>query len=240
MHTHKKLAVAMLLGLSTAAVQAHDAWVAFDSGAYRIVFGHPGKTQNFDPTKIKSVAVLDSKGAALTARKSVMQDGVVLSPADHPGKLVVPGITTVVFDNGFWTKTSDTEKSVNESKSKHPEYLEAFHSMKFGKSLFGWSEAAGQPQGLEFEIVPLANPYTLKDGDAFPVQVLYQGKPLADAVVGYGGHKDVNKVKTDAEGRANVPFRHNDMLVAGHRVPLLDSPDADAMTMGANLYLAAP
>ncbi len=236
---HKqKLFMAMLIGLSASTVQAHDAWVAFDNGAYRVIYGHPGNTQSYDAAKLKQVSMFDGQGAPLPAKQSVQNESVLIDPTAQPGMISQPSITTLVFDNGFWTKTADTEKSINESKRNHPDYLEAFHSMKYGKSLFGWSEAAARPQGLEFEIVPLANPFALKDGEPFPVQVLYQGKPLAGALVGYGGDKEETKVKTDAEGKAEVMLKRADLLVARHRAPLPDNPDADALALGANLFLS--
>ncbi|MEL6869605.1 MAG: DUF4198 domain-containing protein [Pseudomonadota bacterium] len=42
---------------------------------------------------------------------------------------------------------------------------------------------ATQRLGMELEIVPLRNPYSLKEDDALPVQVWYRGKPLAGAQV---------------------------------------------------------
>ena len=39
------------------------------------------------------------------------------------------------------------------------------------------------PVGLTLEIVPEKDPYTLKGGEPLPVQVLYQGHPLAGATV---------------------------------------------------------
>ncbi len=40
-----------------------------------------------------------------------------------------------------------------------------------------------KPVGMKIEIVPLADPANLKPGDTLPLEVLYNGKPLADAQV---------------------------------------------------------
>lgn len=40
-----------------------------------------------------------------------------------------------------------------------------------------------KPLGMKIEIVPLADPANLKPGDTLPIEVLYNGKPLANAQV---------------------------------------------------------
>jgi uncharacterized GH25 family protein len=56
--------------------------------------------------------------------------------------------------------------------------------------------------GMPLEIMPLQNPYDLKIGDKLSVKILFEGKPLADAVV-RSWHK-VDETKTN-QGR----FRTN-------------------------------
>jgi hypothetical protein len=64
--------------------------------------------------------------------------------------------------------------------------------------------------GLTLEIVPLRDPFTLKPGDTLPVRVLFRGKPLAEANVGWqspgDGETARGYVRTDARGEALVPI----------------------------------
>ena len=65
-----------------------------------------------------------------------------------------------------------------------------------------------QRTGLRFEVVPLANPYSLKLGDELSVQVLFEGKPLADKVL-YADNRDGDSVTqqrfvTNTEGIAAI------------------------------------
>ncbi len=62
-----------------------------------------------------------------------------------------------------------------------------------------WSE----PVGLALEIVPEKDPSSLRAGDEFPVQVLKNGKPLADFSLGIVHEGRTNRAfkKTDAAGR---------------------------------------
>ncbi|MBL8209173.1 MAG: DUF4198 domain-containing protein, partial [Bryobacterales bacterium] len=66
-----------------------------------------------------------------------------------------------------------------------------------------------QPSGLIIEIIPTADPYSLKPGDQLPVQVLFRGKPAAnlhmEASWAHGSEtKSVSAGRTDANGRLTV------------------------------------
>lgn len=67
-----------------------------------------------------------------------------------------------------------------------------------------------KPLGLPIEIVPLTNPYSLKQGDNIKVTVLYLGKPLPNAELGWSfpgiGEGFAGSVKTDDKGIALVPL----------------------------------
>ncbi len=66
--------------------------------------------------------------------------------------------------------------------------------------------------GFIVEFVPEADPFALRPGDQLPVQLLFRGRPAADAAVqvawlenGKGRQAFVGR--TDAEGRLRVPIR---------------------------------
>src|SRR5262249_7251857 len=70
--------------------------------------------------------------------------------------------------------------------------------------------------GLPLEIVPAQNPFTLKVGDTLRVRVLFQGKPLTDAPLGWThpGDGDLPRgtVRTDAKGEALVPVARTGLM----------------------------
>ena len=99
--------------------------------------------------------------------------------------------------------------------------------------------AATRPVGQELEIVPLANPNTVAAGKLLPLQVLYQGKPLAGATVvatadtvinqdtdAMMDHREINgySAKTDAQGRVNfLPLVEGQWKVkVVHKAPFAD------------------
>ncbi len=91
-----------------------------------------------------------------------------------------------------------------------------------------------EPLELPLEILPEDNPCTLQSGGWLRVQVLFQGRPLADKWVGAGyagvhGHKYPVWVKTDAEGRATIPLDRSGAWFVRvlHMVPSTEFEDAD-------------
>lgn len=61
---------------------------------------------------------------------------------------------------------------------------------------------------LRLEILPLANPYSLKIGDSLPVQIMFESKPLADKVL-FADNRDgeaivKQRLVTDKDGKATI------------------------------------
>ena len=80
------------------------------------------------------------------------------------------------------------------------------------KALLRVGEGGGdpcRPMGLPLEIVPQRNPFAVKPGEALAVRVLFQGKPLAEANLGWqhpgDGEMARGTVRTNALGEALVP-----------------------------------
>ena len=83
---------------------------------------------------------------------------------------------------------------------------------KSPKALLKVGEGKGdatRPIGLPLEIVPARDPFALKVGDTLKVRVLFVGKPLADANLGWDhpgdGEQPSGSVRSNAEGEALVP-----------------------------------
>lgn len=99
---------------------------------------------------------------------------------------------------------------------------------RFAKALLAAGGRSGpaltRPVGLPFEIVPEADPYTLRPGGTLPVRLLFRGKPLAGArVVAYvEPGKPAVQVRTDAAGRAALVLHRPGrwMVKAVHMIPV--------------------
>lgn len=103
-----------------------------------------------------------------------------------------------------------------------------------------------QPIGQLLEIVPLANPFALREGDPLPVQVLWRGQPLEGATLTverpYAGESKREVLKTDAQGRATFTLRHGSryLVYTVWSVPGPNDRRADYQTIFASLTFPSP
>lgn len=98
--------------------------------------------------------------------------------------------------------------------------------------------------GQRLEIVPLANPFARRLGDELGFQVLFDGKPLSNALMQAwhkrGKETSIIKTRTDARGRARVtPTQPGPWMISVvHMVPARNSPDHDWDSYWGNLTFA--
>lgn len=90
---------------------------------------------------------------------------------------------------------------------------------------------ADRPLGFRLEIIAERNPYGLRPGEALPVRLVYENRPLAGAlVVAFTRDRPLSKLRarTDARGRARLALDRPGiwLLTAVHLVPA--PPGADA------------
>ncbi len=73
-----------------------------------------------------------------------------------------------------------------------------------------------KPLDLPLEIVPLTDPFARKSGEALPVRVLFKGKPLSDANLGWDwpgvGEKPRGTARTNAKGEALIPLARSGLF----------------------------
>lgn len=103
-----------------------------------------------------------------------------------------------------------------------------------------------RPVGLTLEIVPEVDPYRVGAGESVPVRVIYQGRPLAGALVKLNNldfdGKPIQQITTDATGRAvfKIPrFGAWQLNVIWTRT-LRGDPKADFETVFSSLTLGFP
>jgi hypothetical protein len=91
-------------------------------------------------------------------------------------------------------------------RERYSKYVKSLLSV--GKSDTYFSERTG----LAIEIVPEADPYSLKPGDTLPVQVLFRGQPAVDVAV-ESAWLENGKAKmevfgrTDGQGKLRIPVK---------------------------------
>ena len=116
----------------------------------------------------------------------------------------------------------------------------------------GPAPAAAQPHvtarlGMTLEVVPERNPYALRPGEALPVRIYYQDRPLAGALVKlYDLNADARPVATarsNAQGRVlvNIPRRSGAWLVnVVWTRPITGDPRGDFDTTFSSLTFGWP
>lgn len=215
---------------------AHEAWAEpHGEGGFLIAWGHPGEAPGrYDTDLVTAGALLDRDGHPVALKRIVADGRIILHPADNEAPAV---LARFVYTPGATIQTSEG-RYTRGSKTDHPGYKRAFYSVRSGSTLTGWADAFARPAGFELEIVPISNPYGA-DGD-WRVQLLHNGKPLADSeVVLNDGTGNLVVQLTDARGEAafgTLPDS-NYWLSAAHDIPLQSDPDVDIRRLDTNLYV---
>ena len=213
-----KLATLTLsLALSTLALSpvahGHAAWVAQVHGEQAINYGHTGTdTDSYTPEKITSAQGFKRDGSKfdLTIKK-------------HENHASLEGeeaaIVAVVMDNGFWSQDKDG-KWVNERGDKVDGAKTSAHSLKYTVA-YNNPRVKPMPTGLTLEILPSINPSTLKNGENLKVQVLYEGKGVANLNISadYFNH-DAKSYTTDKDGFATIKVANEgfNILEVGYKL----------------------
>jgi uncharacterized GH25 family protein len=218
----------------TTVAQAHDTWVQTNTNVVRpgdnvhisLMLGNHGN----DHRDFKLAGKIDRASSTL---EIVGPDGKRLDLKD---RLVDLGYTPT---EGFWaTRFAATEPGlylVAHTSDKVVSYAPA-RSIKSAKTFFLVSRSLDKvssadpgfdkPLGHALELVPLASPVTpMGPGTPIKVQLLYKGKPLANARVSFiprgealtEGFDERYERNTDANGRASfTPTSGNYYLVVAH------------------------
>lgn len=233
----RKWILATLLFAISVSAAAHHAWLApAPAGDYRILLGHPGNTSAYDPDHVVGVTLLGRHGQVLAVARSANAGTVHVQPKDAS---ITVGLAAFTFETGNTIKTAAGDY-VHGSKQDYGDYARAFYSVSTGKSLFAWNHKFTEPVGLELEIVPLANPYSLENSQQLPVRVLYKGEPLAEVKVHYVTSTGApGTATTHADGRTSVAIDVDQrrIITVTHHAALPKNKDVDERSIRAFLYI---
>ena len=117
--------------------------------------------------------------------------------------------------------------------------------VQVGRASPGDNALATRPIGLTLEIVPLRSPYALAADHILPVQILYEGRPLAGALVKLTSlefdAKPLRTMRSDAAGRASFEVPPvGDWLVNVIWTKPVANPQADYLTTFSSLTFGYP
>lgn len=132
-------------------------------------------------------------------------------------------LVTAAYQPTFWSKNAKGEWAQKNLKAM-PEAVYCEETRMYGKNIVNVGHESAdtavitRPTGDKLEIVPLTNPASLTLNDVLPVQVLFNGEPLADATLtatfkGFdrGVHEGEHPAEsqafsasTDSQGKVNI------------------------------------
>lgn len=245
--------ILMMFICSTAS--AHDMW----STAEKPEVGKPltaviGYGHNFPEWE---AIPADEIGLFKPVRVIGPKGEMVMKPAADNYKAVsqenlVAGTYLVIVDVQpvFWTKTPTGWSQ--KPKSEEPQAQSCGLYVENAKGIVNVGGAKetgviGKPVGLPVEIVPLANPATVKPSQRLQLKVLFEGKPLPGAKVegrftGFAKEASPNAQAfsdtTGQDGLVNfVPLKSGEWIVTVRNVrPFPDKAKCDTEDFGTSLF----
>ena len=232
--------------LLAAPALAHDMWITLDKPqvgqpAHILVgYGHAfPTTEQTDQDKLMPAYLVGAKGR-LECKAGDKQDFVSAAPLAEGSYLAVGGRQAQWY-------TKSPEGSQDKPKNQVPGATSCIRSVKYAKAILNLGAAPGdvsQPVGQNLEIVPLANPATIKAGGELPIQVLFEGKPLGGCQLfatfaGFSRESNVFAfaAKTDKQGKATVKAWHPGpwLVLAKHETPFSNPAECDKFYHSAAL-----
>lgn len=247
---------ALFVLLMAAPATAHEVWIeplVFRAATTERIVAHFKNGQHFKgnpfphlPTETVAAGILDAKGK----RPLTGAEG------DEPAmdeKVRAPGLQVLFYESAPDRLVfTEAEKFLHYLSEKGLDHIWQAHKDR-GLGETGFTEAYSRcakaliwrgsgnktdrqdaPTGMPLEWVAKANPFALSSGkDAvFPVQLLWQGKPLA-RVQATVFHRDDNqavqsmKLRADDNGMVSIPLTSSGtyMIDSVHMIPWTAEPD---------------
>lgn len=255
-----------LLAVAFGSASAHEFWLEPDNFTPKLGERVPvnifigqnfkGNSFPFGKDEFKKFVVIDAKG----------EKPVKGIDGDEPAVTMTfrtPGLVAFSHYSTPETLVADWDLFARYLKLEGLDHIERLHRAqnkpmskikeiywRCAKLLMQVGGAGGQDRftGMPLELIAEKNPYTLAPGEALPVRLLHDGKPIKDIQIAAISKAEPDKrrtVRTDAEGRAliDLPQRGPWLLNAVHMMepgPREKGQKADWMSLWASLSFARP
>ena len=266
MPTLRPFGLALLVAaLAAPAVRAHDFWIEPSTftparGQRVAVRLRVGQELHGDPVPRDPHLVQRFVAAGPSGEAPV--PGVPNTDPAGVTAFQAAGLHTIVYDSGRSPVDLDAAKFETYLREEGLEKISALRARRgqsaaavkevfsrCAKSLVAVDGGGGSGGerifGQRLELVTEKNPYTLAPGGELPVRLLYEGKPLAGAlVVAFQRDRAGAKVsaRTDAQGRVRLKLDRPGLWLvkAVHMVPAPRETGADWESFWASLTFEAP
>lgn len=213
------LAVFLCLSVSATPLLAHDMWIEVrdftpqpgEEITMVLGYDHYLPARGFLPEEyLDQIYLLNPKGKRINIiNYSDVEYKTEKAPNPKGTHMVV-----AIQKGRFWTKTTEGYQS-GKSKKGLKNVIGCTYSAKYGKAVVNVGAPSGdlyaESLGHDLEIVPLADPGTLRSEDMLPLKVMFRKKPLPGTpvlatYVGFSREKNTfaYATKTDAFGKAKI------------------------------------
>ena len=192
-----------------------------------------------------------SRGAVATLNLPLPAPGSYLFAFDsQPNQISLPAATfhAYLHDEGLDFIKTQREATGNAEKPGRERYRRHVKTLlRVGDTASAGAAPAiadktyATRTGQRLEIVPSNDPLAMKPGDALGLQVLFDDKPLAGALLKawnrQGGQTLIIRAKTSVDGKAtfNLPYAGGWMISVVHMVPATGAKDLDWDSLWGNL-----
>ena len=227
----------IVLAIFATDARAHDLWLLPDTkptvGNQLIVLARqgmdfPNSTKALSTDKFSDRIVIGPDNKRTTAQPAGKRDasGLMQIVAGKPGHYICAvrtrtRVITLKADKFNHYLVADGLPHIYSLRAKEgtldQDGVEQYS--KSPKVLLKHGDGGGDPcqvVGLPLEIVPLTNPFKLHVGDTLGVRVLFKGKPLTTAHLGWAHSNEGNEprgtVRTDKQGEALIPLAQSGLI----------------------------
>ena len=237
----------LVLAAFSSQALAHDFWLLGDSKEVTSVdigFGHdfpnPEKIDEKRVNNFETPYILTKSGEKLSLKQSGENYHYERAKLEDGTYLIIGE-----YKPTFWTEASDGTWHMNKNKKDIKGAKFCRHATMSAKGIINLNakdDFVTNPTHQRLEIVPLDNPANFKVGVPFKVKVLFDGKPLKEAVVngtfeGFLKEKSAFHGQTEPDGTIEVlalkPGKW--LLQTVHKMPFADSKICDDETIAATL-----
>lgn len=237
---------------------SHDVWFTAlprpEAVQLVVHHGHPGDREVPDPHKLFDLTIDTSLHATSWPGRFQPEERnglpiLISEPLPFQGDR---GLRLVggQYDNGYWVKTEAGYR--NTSKQHARQTQDSLSSMKGAKILIAVNGRVSGPYqkvlGHALEIVPQTNPFLLTPGDQWPIQVLFEGHPLAGVAVEVTDgltpmdEDTIPRYRTKANGITDIPIQRSGplLLVVDYAIAGRHPDEADVDHYTATLHVMLP
>lgn len=230
-------------------VAAHDLWVNANAAKGSPVQAELGYGHSFPaPEDIPEARMHIFEPMRLAAPSGLEELASTGKNYEFSGKKALEKgsyLVLATYKPTFWSNGDGGWQMKN--RLERPDAKLCEEASMFGKAILNVdgatdAEFISKPVGQKLEIVPLANPATVKAGEKLPVQVLFEGKPLLAAKV-YATFAGFSKTSmaffgtTDAKGMLDIiPLKPGYWLAkVEHSTKFPDTAKCDECSYGTTL-----